>query len=76
MAVQYRIKSLSRNRNLVAYLCRVYGMFCAVCQMHDSAQQQTTAQKFWNSSPKVRYLPDTVKEHFLREDINKKKCIL
>lgn len=76
MAVQYRIKSLSRNRNLVACLCSVYGMFCAVCQMHDSTQPQPTAQKVLNLSPNVRYRPDTIKGHFLREDINKKKCIL
>ena len=48
-------------------LCYVdgIGMFCSVCQMHDSGHQQTNV-KVWNASPNVRYRTETIRQHFIK----------
>ena len=48
-------------------LCYVdgLGMFCALCQMHNTAQPQTNL-KTWNDIPNVRYRTETVRTHFTK----------
>ena len=48
-------------------LCYVdgIGMFCSVCQMHDSGHPQTNV-KVWNASPNVRYRTETIRQHFIK----------